>query len=92
MSKNSIKLLCVALALCCMTCVSAEKSCKALVLEGGGDLGAYEAGVIQGLVNSYAQLNQLEEVHWDVFAGVSVGALNAAYLNQFTKAETVAMA
>lgn len=70
MSKNSMKLLFVALALCCLNLAAAEKSCKALVLEAGGDLGAYEAGVVQGLVNTLNSLNRVEDVHWDVFAGI----------------------
>jgi len=46
----------------------------ALVLSGGGARGAYEAGVIAGLVDV------LGEVAIDLFAGTSVGAINAAYL------------
>jgi NTE family protein len=42
---------------------------KALVLQGGGALGAYQAGV-------YAALSETElEPHW--IAGVSIGAINA---------------
>lgn len=44
----------------------------ALVLQGGGALGAYQAGVYQGL--SEAQL------HPNWVAGVSIGALNAAII------------
>jgi NTE family protein len=46
----------------------------ALVLSGGGARGAYEAGVMAGLVDV------LEHVHFDLFAGTSVGAINATYL------------
>lgn len=56
--------------LACSVVISAQKTCKALVIEAGGDLGAYEAGVIQGLVKSYQALNKIEEVHWDVFSGI----------------------
>lgn len=48
---------------------AAQTSCKALILEAGADLGAYEAGVIKGLVDSYNALKKIEEVHWDVFVG-----------------------
>ncbi|SFO62373.1 NTE family protein [Variovorax sp. OK605] len=45
---------------------------KALVLQGGGALGAYQAGV-------YAALSETElEPHW--IAGVSIGAINAALI------------
>jgi NTE family protein len=44
----------------------------ALVLQGGGALGAYQAGVYEGL----AQVG----VHPDWIAGVSIGALNTAII------------
>lgn len=46
---------------------------NALVLQGGGALGAYEVGVIQRLV-------EVEGLSFDVVAGVSIGAINAAVL------------
>lgn len=42
----------------------------ALVLQGGGALGSYQAGAIEGLMN--------ENVPLDWVAGISIGALNAA--------------
>jgi NTE family protein len=45
---------------------------KALVLQGGGALGAYQAGVYEGLVESDSKL--------DWVAGVSIGAINAALI------------
>lgn len=48
-----------------------------LVLSGGGGKGAYEVGVIKKLV---------EKGHsWDLIAGVSVGAINGAFLAQFPR-------
>ena len=44
--------------------------CVALVLQGGGALGSYQAGVIEGLVASGI------EIDW--VAGISIGAVNAA--------------
>ncbi|HEY3146125.1 MAG TPA: patatin-like phospholipase family protein, partial [Dongiaceae bacterium] len=44
----------------------------ALVLQGGGALGSYQAGVYQGLHDAGVQPN------W--FAGISIGAINAAIL------------
>ncbi|WP_194792835.1 patatin-like phospholipase family protein [Caenimonas koreensis] len=45
---------------------------KALVLQGGGALGAYQAGVYEALLESDNQL--------DWVAGVSIGAINAALI------------
>lgn len=44
--------------------------CVALVLQGGGALGSYQAGVIEGLASSGIEL--------DWVAGISIGAVNAA--------------
>src|SRR6185295_12931036 len=44
----------------------------ALVLQGGGALGSYQAGVYQGLAEAGIMPN------W--FCGISIGALNAAIL------------
>ncbi|KAL4506702.1 hypothetical protein ABPG72_000273 [Tetrahymena utriculariae] len=82
---------CIGLLACSMTTVSA-RSCKALVIAGGADLGSYEAGVIQGLVQAYNELGQVSEVYWDVISGVSVGAITAVGLGQFPKEQTVEMA
>ena len=48
---------------------------RALVLSGGGAKGAWQAGVIDSLIRRGSR--------WDIFAGVSVGALNAALLAQY---------
>ena len=44
--------------------------CVALVLQGGGALGSYQAGVIEGL--------QTRGIEIDWVAGISIGAVNAA--------------
>jgi len=54
------------------------RKCRILALEGGGDKGAYEAGVFSYMANHLPP----EEVQYDVLTGVSVGALNAAGLSQ----------
>lgn len=46
--------------------------CVALVLQGGGALGSYQAGVIEALAEAGVPL------HW--VAGISIGAVNAAIL------------
>lgn len=49
---------------------------KALVLSGGGIHGAYQAGVIKHLMKDLGKT-------YDLYAGVSVGAINALGLAQF---------
>ena len=44
----------------------------ALVLQGGGALGAYQAGVFEGLLETQVPLNRI--------AGISIGALNTAVI------------
>jgi NTE family protein len=46
--------------------------CIALVLQGGGALGSYQAGVYQALVEA--------NLHPDWVAGISIGAINAAII------------
>ena len=54
------------------TGAAARAAVKALVLQGGGALGSYQAGVYAGLVGCDAEL--------DWVAGVSIGAINAALI------------
>ena len=46
--------------------------CIALLLQGGGALGAYQAGVYQALAEA--------ELHPDWVAGISIGAINCAVI------------
>src|SRR6185295_1411032 len=46
--------------------------CIALLLQGGGALGAYQAGVYQALAEA--------DLHPDWIAGISIGAINAAII------------
>ncbi len=49
-----------------------------LVLSGGGMRGAYEVGVVRGLVEALG-LTRDSPAPFAIFAGTSVGAINAAY-------------
>jgi NTE family protein len=49
-----------------------KAAARALVLQGGGALGAYQAGVFEALIESDSRL--------DWVAGVSIGAINAALI------------
>ena len=59
---------------------------RALVLQGGGALGAYEAGVISMLCRRFTEKNDKEKNKdnrrplFDIVAGTSIGAMNAAIL------------
>ena len=57
---------------------------RAIVLQGGGSLGAYGAGVYNGLYESLSKMD-IEEGNkgkpiFDIIAGTSIGAINAAVL------------
>src|SRR5437867_5132698 len=55
---------------------------RALVLQGGGALGAYEAGVFRVLydwISDGTGKNQNDNI-FDIIAGTSIGAINAAFL------------
>jgi predicted acylesterase/phospholipase RssA len=55
---------------------------RALVLQGGGALGAYEAGVFRVLydwISDSTGKNQNDNI-FDIIAGTSIGAINAAFL------------
>jgi NTE family protein len=56
--------------------------CVALVLQGGGALGAYQAGVYEALAEA--------DIHPDWVAGVSIGAINSAIVAGNAPAERVA--
>src|ERR671931_2264299 len=46
--------------------------CIALLLQGGGALGSYQAGVYQALAEA--------DLHPDCVAGISIGAINSAII------------
>ncbi len=63
--------------------VKSDDKCRILVLEGGGDRGAYHAGAFHELVNNLPS----EEVAYDIVTGISVGALNGLALSFFEKGD-----
>lgn len=55
---------------------------RALVLQGGGALGAYEVGALKAICDNLmgiAKCNEQEQL-FDIVAGTSIGAMNAAVL------------
>ena len=62
--------------------MSKNNTQRALVLQGGGALGAYEAGVFRVLydwINNRTGIKQNDNI-FDILAGTSIGAINAAFL------------
>lgn len=61
--------------------------CKALILSGGANLGAWEIGVMWGL----AHYGDPTDYYWDVVSGISAGAINAAGLAGWKPEEVLEM-
>jgi len=59
-----------------------------LALSGGSNKGAWEVGVIWGLVN----YGNPDDFAWDVITGVSAGAINAGATAVFATGDEVNMA
>jgi NTE family protein len=58
---------------------SHKKPQRALVLQGGGALGAYEAGAFKALYEHISKKDDRNQL-FDIIAGTSIGAINAAIL------------
>ena len=58
------------------------KKQRALILQGGGDLGAYEVGVIKAIYDKILREDdaQAESNLFDIVTGASIGAINATIL------------
>ena len=66
------------------TTASKKRKQRALIMQGGGALGAYEAGVytvLYGWISkSLERQNKVNEDVFDISAGTSIGAINAAII------------
>ena len=68
---------------------SIPKVQRALVLQGGGALGAYQAGVFKALYEKIKRIQSNDDSEkddaplFDIIAGTSIGAINAAILVSF---------
>jgi NTE family protein len=59
---------------------------RALVLQGGGALGAYEAGAFKALCEKIGKKDEKGRPLFDIIAGTSIGAINAAIIvSEFLK-------
>ena len=60
---------------------------RALVLQGGGSLGAYEAGAYRALDEWISKQEKSKgketSITFDIIAGTSIGAMNAAVLTSY---------
>jgi|SRR5688572_13077059 predicted acylesterase/phospholipase RssA len=56
-----------------------NNSQRALVFQGGGALGAYEAGTFQQIYKKVNQENENGKL-FDIIAGTSIGAINSTVL------------
>ena len=54
----------------------AKNHCNALVMSGGSNNGAWEAGVIWGLLHT----GDPKDFEWDAMSGISAGSINTAAL------------
>lgn len=66
---------------------SSPDMCYALVMEGGGTHGAYEAGVVYSL----AHYLPADQVLWNDISGISTGSLNSGQCAQFAMGDEKAM-
>ena len=62
---------------------------RVLILQGGGALGAYEVGAFKALVHGLPEIdvknNEPNRPLFDIIAGTSIGAINAAILVSYLK-------
>lgn len=68
--------------------VQGDDYCRALALEGGGSLGAYQAGAMSALT----QLVPGPDIEWNVISGISTGSLNAVGASLFPMGQEAEMA
>jgi len=64
----------ISLSVLSLLTFATAQSCQALVLQGGGDKGAYQAGVLWSLIYNGTSPNN---VKYDVLTGISAGSINS---------------
>ena len=77
----------LALVLSLLSTSIESKKCTAIALSGGSNHGAWEAGLMWGLVH----YGKSTDYMWDVVTGVSAGAINAAGMAGWRPDEQIAM-
>ena len=71
------------LILFCIFSTAYSQICRGLILSGGGSHGAFEAGVLSGLVYNLP----IEDVSYNVVVGISVGSINGLGMAVFPKGQ-----
>ncbi|EDR41099.1 patatin family protein [Dictyostelium discoideum AX4] len=59
---------------------SSSSTCRAITFSGAGDRGAWETGVVMGIMN----VRQPEDYRWQFVTGISAGSINAAAMAMFS--------
>ncbi|KAN0018282.1 hypothetical protein ACTFIU_010897 [Dictyostelium citrinum] len=59
---------------------SSSSTCRAITFSGAGDRGAWETGVVIGIMN----VRQPEDYRWQFVTGISAGSINAAAMAMFS--------
>jgi len=62
-----------------------DEYCRALALSGGGNKGAWEAGIVWGLTH----YGNPDDFVYDVMTGVSAGTINSVSLSFYPPGEEV---
>jgi len=88
MRQSSLAFLLGLASILSLTYAQNQTKCRAIALQGGGDRGAYEAGVLYGLVMNAP--NPID-FQYDVVTGVSAGSINALGVMIYEKGEEVEM-
>ena len=60
-----------------------DGKCRVLAMRGGGTKGAYEVGALKAMADMLEPI----DIAYDVLAGVSIGALNAAMFATFERGQ-----
>jgi predicted acylesterase/phospholipase RssA len=60
-----------------------DGKCRVLAMRGGGTKGAYEAGALKAMSDVLDPI----DIAYDVLAGVSIGAVNAAYISTYERGD-----
>lgn len=60
-----------------------DNFCRVLALRGGGTNGAFEIGVLKKMIEYLDPIDYA----YDVFQGVSIGGINAAFMASFEKGQ-----
>jgi NTE family protein len=67
-----------------MSNITIPESQRAVVFQGGGSLGAYEAGVFHVLYHCLKKdIHKDDENIFDIIAGISIGAINSSIIKSY---------